>query len=159
EDLDGDRIPDLAVGRIPAHSPSELSAVVRKIIHYEQAADGGTWHRRVNIVAGVGGFGAMTDALVEAAGRSGIQQMGPPSYEVTPLFASPTNPAGPPPDQLTAHVCRQIDEGALAWIYLGHGLPTELDTIHTSTGERPILATSDVPQLRCGPNSPLAVLI
>lgn len=158
-DVDGDQIPDLAVGRIPAHSAAELSAVVRKILRYEQAADEGMWHRRVNIVAGVGGFGAMTDALVEGAGRSVIQQMVPASYEVVPLFASPTNPASPPPDQFTAHVRRQIEEGSLAWIYLGHGLPMELDSIRTTAGDRPILATADVAQLHCGSNSPLAVLI
>ena len=38
-DVDGDQVPDLAVGRIPAHSPSELSAVVRKIIAV-RAGDG-----------------------------------------------------------------------------------------------------------------------
>jgi hypothetical protein len=158
-DVDGDRIPDLAIGRIPAHSPAELSAVLRKILRYEQAADEGTWHRRVNIVAGVGGFGTLTDALVEAAGRSVVQQTVPASYDVVPLFASPTNPASPPPDQFRTHVRRQIDEGSLVWVYLGHGLPTELDSIRTTSGDRPILAAADVPQLHCGSNSPLAVLI
>jgi hypothetical protein len=158
-DLDDDRIPDVAVGRIPAHTPGELSAVVQKILGYERQADEGMWRRRVNLVAGVGGFGAMTDALVEAVGRSVIGQTIPASYEVTPTFASPTNPASPPPDQFTSHVCEQLSAGSLAWVYLGHGLPTELDSIHTSAGDRPILSTGDVPQLHCGANAPLAVLI
>lgn len=101
----------------------------------------------------------MTDALVEAAGRSVIQQTVPASYDVTPTFVSSTNPTSPPPDQLTAHVCSQLSAGALAWIYLGHGLPTELDSIRTSAGDRPILSADDVPQLHCGANCPLAVLI
>jgi hypothetical protein len=158
-DLDDDSLPDLAVGRIPAHSPSELSAAVQKILRYEQQADEGMWRRRVDIVAGVGGFGPVTDALVEAAGRSVIGQTVPASYDVTPTFASPTNPTSPSPDQFTAHVCRQLSAGSFAWIYLGHGLPTALDSIHTSTGDRPILSASDVPQLKCGVNGPLAVLI
>ena len=91
---------------------------------------------------------------MEAAGRSVIQQTVPASYEVVPLFASPTNPASPPPDQFTAHVCRQIDEGSLAWIYFGHGLPTELDSIRTTRGDRPILAAADVPQLHCKHEQP-----
>jgi hypothetical protein len=158
-DLDDDSIPDVAVGRIPAHSPSELSAVVRKILRYEQQADEGMWRRHVDIVAGVGGFGAVTDALVEAAGRSVIRETVPASYDVTPTFASSVNPASPPPDQFTAYVCRQLSAGSFAWIYLGHGLPTALDSIHTSAGDQPILSTADLPQLKCGANSPLAVLI
>jgi Peptidase family C25 len=158
-DLDDDRIPDVAVGRIPAHTPAELSAVVRKVLNFEQRADEGMWRRKVDIVAGVGGFGAMTDALVEAAGRSVIQQTVPASYDVRPTFASPTNPASPPPDQFTPHVCRQLSAGSFAWIYLGHGLPTQLDSIQTSSGDRPVLSVDDVPQLQCGPNAPLAVLI
>jgi hypothetical protein len=158
-DLNDDRVPDVAVGRIPAHSSAELAAVVRKILRYEQSNDEGEWHRRINIVAGVGGFGTMTDALVEAAGRSVIQQTVPLSYEVSPLFASRATAKGAAPDQFTAQVLRQIEEGSLAWIYLGHGLPTELDSIRTLGGDRPILSANDVPQLRCGPNCPLAVLI
>ena len=59
-DVDGDQIPDLAVGRIPADSADELAAVVRKILRYEQQADSGrrfAWQRRLHVVAGVGGFG------------------------------------------------------------------------------------------------------
>jgi hypothetical protein len=157
-DLDGDGVPDVAVGRLPAHTPAELSAVVRKIISYEQQTDEGIWRRKVNIVAGVGGFGAMTDALVEAAGRSVIQQTVPSSYDVEPSFAGATNSTSPS-DRFTSRVCDQLSAGSLAWIYLGHGLPTELDSIHTASGDRPILSTDDMPQLRCGPNAPLAVLI
>ena len=117
------------------------------MLRYEQEADDGPWRRRVNVVAGVGGFGPVTDALIEAAGRSVFQQVVPASYEVKQAAASP------------ARVCQQMNDGCFAWIYLGHGLPTELDTVDTPDGERPILSVDDVPRLRCGPNSPLAVLI
>jgi hypothetical protein len=154
-----DHVPSVAIGRIPVHTPDELSIVVRKIIAYEQNADEGTWHRRINLVAGVGGFGPMTDALIEGAGRSVIQQIVPASYEVAPLFAGSTKPGAPSPDQFTDRVCSQLNEGSLAWIYLGHGLPNQLDSIRTSQGERPILSVSDVPQLHGGTNSPFAVLV
>jgi hypothetical protein len=98
-------------------------------------------------VAGVGGFGPVTDALIEAAGRSVFEQIVPASYEVRQSSANP------------AHVCQQLSAGCFAWIYLGHGLPNELDTVDTPDGPRPILSVDDVPRLRCGANSPLAVLI
>ena len=158
-DVDGDQVPDVAVGRIPADTPAELAAVVRKVLRYEQQADHGPWRRRVNVVAGVGGFGPLADTLIEAAGRRVIESTVPASFDVEQTSASPAGPHCPPPGQFTGQVCRQLSEGSLAWIYLGHGSPTELDAVDTPTGPRPILSVADVPQIRCGANSPLAVLI
>ncbi len=143
----GDGSPDVAVGRIPADTPEELTAFVRKVLRYEQQADQGSWRRQLDVVAGVGGFGPLTDALIEAAARSVFQQVVPPDYAVRQLKADPDN------------TCAQISAGSFAWIYLGHGLPSMLDVADTPRGPRPILAVTDVPQLRCGANSPLAVLI
>jgi hypothetical protein len=146
-DIDGDQVPDVAVGRIPADSPDELSAVVHKLVRYERGQDRGAWRRRLNVVAGVGGFGPLTDALIEAAGRSVFEQVVPANYEVVQSAASPM------------HACEQLNQGCFAWIYLGHGLPTELDRIDTPRGPRPILSVADVPRLRCGGRSLLAVLV
>ena len=121
-DVDGDQLPDVAVGRIPVDTPTELSAVVRKIIRYERQADEGAWRRRVEVVTGVGGFGPVTDMLIEAAGRSVFQQVVPASYAVQRASASP------------ADVGKQMQDGCLAWIYLGHGLPAELDSVETPAG-------------------------
>ncbi len=146
-DVDGDGSPDVAVGRIPVDTPEELAAFVRKVLRYEQPAEQGAWRRRIDVVAGVGGFGPLTDALIEAAGRSVFTQVVPATYEVRQLPANPD------------HTCDQISAGSFAWIYLGHGLPTMLDQANTPAGPRPILATGDVPRLRCDTSSPLAVLI
>ncbi len=161
-DLDGDQIPDLAVGRIPADSAAELAAVVRKILRYEQQTDDAadaTWQRRLHVVAGVGGFGLLADSLIEAAGTHVFQQTVPAGYDVHPTMANPASPTCPPPGQFTPCVCRQLNDGCLAWIYLGHGLPTELDRVRTPRGAEPILSVRDVPQLQCGAHSPLAVLV
>jgi hypothetical protein len=157
-DIDGDGVPDVAVGRIPAHSAKELAAVVRKVIRYEEQSDHGPWEKCLNIVSGAGGFGAVTDAVVESAGRQVIQQTVPSGYDVRHTVAT-ENTDGQPREDCCALVRRQLNEGELAWIYVGHGLPTELDRVPTSTGIRPILSTRDVPQLHCGPHNPLAVLI
>ena len=143
----GDGSPDVAVGRIPADTPEELAAVVRKVLRYEQRADHGSWRRQIDVVAGAGGFGPLTDALIEGAARSVFQQVVPSSYDVRQLKADPDE------------TCTQISAGSFAWIYLGHGLPSMLDVADTPRGPRPILATGDVSRLRCGANSPLAVLI
>ncbi|MEX2308759.1 MAG: C25 family cysteine peptidase [Pirellulales bacterium] len=157
-DVDGDKVPDLAVGRIAADSVEELDAALRKILRYEQS-ESGDWQRRLNVVAGGGGFGAMTDAIVEAAGRHVIQQTVPRNYEVRHTRAHAIHSRAAPVVPIRTHVRDQFTEGSLAWIYLGHGLPTELDCVPTANGREPILSVSDVPRLRCGSNGPLAVLV
>jgi Peptidase family C25 len=144
---EGDGVPDLAVGRIPVDSSAELAAFVRKVLRYEKQPEGGSWRQQIDVVAGVGGFGVMTDALIEAAARNVFRQVVPPNYSVRQLKTDPEQ------------TCAQISAGSFAWIYLGHGLPTMLDVANTPHGPRSILSVGDVPQLRCGPKSPLAVLV
>jgi hypothetical protein len=158
-DIDSDGIPDVAVGRIPAHTAAELSAVVRKIIRYEQQTDHGPWEKSLNIVSGTGGFGAVTDAMVEAAGRQVIQQTVPPEYEVRHIFAGSANTGDSEDIDFVSRARRVLNDGSLAWIYVGHGLPTELVYARSATSIQSILSTRDVPRLHCSPHNPLAVLV
>jgi len=41
-DVDGDRVPDLGIGRLPVRTPAELDAVISKILAYEGRSYGGT---------------------------------------------------------------------------------------------------------------------
>lgn len=161
-DLDGDEIPDLAVGRIPADSSDELAAVVRKVLRYEQHADDASdsaWRRRLHVVAGIGGFGLLADSLIEGAGTQVFRETVPAGYDVLPTMANPASPNCPPPGEFAPRVRQQLNDGCLAWIYLGHGRPNELDRVRTPAGVEPILSIRDVPQLQCGARSPLAVLV
>ena len=61
-----DYLPDMAIGRIPATSPGDVTAVVSKVIAYETAAPDGDWQRRVVFVADnnldpAGNFHAFSD--------------------------------------------------------------------------------------------------
>lgn len=155
-DVDGDRLPDVAVGRVPVDSPAELAAWVRKVMRYERQADVGPWQREINVVAGAGGFGPLADRLIEAAARCVFQQIVPAGYDVRATLAGATDlPAG----GLRQLAQQDLSRGSLAWVYLGHGLPTELDHVPTPAGDEPILSVDDVDGLRCGAASPLAVLV
>lgn len=46
-----DYLPDMAIGRIPAKTPADVTAAVNKIITYETAAPTGDWQRRAVFVA------------------------------------------------------------------------------------------------------------
>jgi hypothetical protein len=158
-DVDADGLSDLAVGRIPADSAHELAAALHKVLHYERETSAGDWDRRVNIVAGTGGFGAVADAIIEAAGRQVIQQSVPASYEIRHTFTRSASTVAPGRGALAATIHRQLSEDSFAWIYLGHGLPDELAPVVTSHGQESLLTVKDVPRIRCGDHSPLAVLI
>jgi hypothetical protein len=158
-DTHGDELSDVAVGRIPADSVDELAAVVAKIVRYEPAAPEPDSRRRVQVVAGVGGFGALADTLIEAAAHQVFQQTMPAGFLVQQVSANPASPHCPPVGELRPRVQRQLGNPGFAWIYLGHGLPTELDHVRTASGTEPILSVADVPNLRCGPHSPLAILV
>jgi hypothetical protein len=155
-DLDGDGSPNLMLGRIPADSPDELRRTIRKVIRYERESEDGAWQRRLDVVAGVGGFGTVADALIEAAGRQVFQQAVPAHYEMRHTSAKTASLQS---NDFRATACKHLNEGSLAWIYLGHGLPTELDRVPTSGGYRPIMSVDDVAQLRCQQCRPLAVLV
>jgi hypothetical protein len=156
-DIDGDGSPDLAVGRIPADSPDELAAFVRKVIEYEQTASTAQCSRQLDVVAGAGGFGAISDTLIEAAGRNVIRQVVPVDYDVRHTSVKPETAKL---DDVRAVVRRQLTEGGLAWIYLGHGLPLQLDGVYSPAGTVvPLMTTDDVPNFCCNAQPPLAVLV
>lgn len=155
-DIDNDGIPDIAVGRIPANSRDELERTLAKIIRYERETHDGDWQNRLDIIAGVGGFGALTDSLIEAAGRQVFQQAVPSGYEFrhTSVKSAAKNSSS-----ICDTACQHLNEGSLAWIYLGHGLPTELDRVATASGPRSILSVDDLPKVRCEQCRALAVLV
>jgi hypothetical protein len=157
-DIDGDQLPDLAVGRIPADTAAELVTVVHKTLRYEQQVEHGAWERRLNIASGQGGFGAVTDAIIEAAARQVITQTVPAEYE-TKHIAPEAAVKGQMLASFAARARQQLSEGSLAWVYLGHGWITELDQVPTNTGSESILSVADIPKLRCSGHSPLAVLV
>jgi hypothetical protein len=69
-DGDADFMPDMALGRIPARTPAEVTALVDKILAYENPAvmPGGPWQNRVTFVADqaddpAGDFHALSDNI------------------------------------------------------------------------------------------------
>jgi Peptidase family C25 len=158
-DLDGDHVPELAVGRICVDSPSELRTAVRKILQYENRAAVGLWRRRVHFVAGVGGFGVITDALIEGAARKFITEEIPASYEATMTYASWRSPYFPDPRHFREVLLHRIDEGCLFWVYMGHGQRDRLDRIEAGESVLPILESRDVMRMTTSNGNPIAILL
>ena len=158
-DLNDDQIPDVAVGRLSADTPKQLASIVQKTLAYEQSPDFGLWRRQVNVVAGVGGFNALTDSLIESATRHFLSRELPADYQLTMTYANWRSPYCPDPREFNRSTLERLHEGCLFWVYLGHGYHVCLDQIWVPGGHYPILANSDIPQIACRHGAPIALFL
>jgi len=158
-DLNDDQVPDLAIGRLTADSPEELSAIISKILVYEQSSDFGLWRQRLNFVAGLGGFGAIADAVLESATRYFLTQGIPAGYRTTMTYGNWRSPFCPDPRLFRLTALERLNEGSWFWVYIGHGYHLGLDRIHTPAGDYPILDASDVADLKSEHGFPIALFL
>ena len=158
-DLDDDLVPDVAIGRLPADSPAELAHLVRRILEYEHSRDAGMWRRRINLVAGIGGFGSLVDTVVEMATKRFLTDGIPASYATTMTYASWQSPFCPDPRRFRAVAIERFNEGCLFWVYLGHGSARRLDDVRVPGAVAPILNARDAAALRCRRGAPIALLL
>ena len=148
-DLDGDGVPELAVGRIPADSPAELRAILGRTIAYETSREFGPWRRRVSFVAGVGGFGALADTAVELTSAALIRGAIPAAYGTTMTYASWRSIYCPSPLQFRTTTLVRLNEGCFFWVYMGHGRREALAPLPFAGFRRSIFDRRDATRLRC----------
>lgn len=158
-DLDGDGSPELAVGRLPADSPQELAQMVAKILAYERCPDFGPWRQRINLVAGVGGFHPLVDAVIETAARKLLSAGIPAAYDVSLTYGSWRSPYCPDPRRFREVTLQRHNEGCLFWVYLGHGQADQLDEVRIPGERFPILRVPDCHALQCEAGLPIAILL
>jgi len=157
-DLDGDGVPDIAVGRIPADSREEAETMLGKVVSYETSKDFGTWRRRVNVVAGIAGFGKFEDGLIESASTMLLKQEIPAAYDLHVTWANPPSPFCPPPASVADTVVERFNEGAFFVTYMGHGSPRSLDRVRWGDRAYPIFDEDYVEALAVRHGAPIAYL-
>ena len=158
-DLDNDGVPELAVGRITADTPAELSAIIDKIVAYEDSADFGPWRRKLNFVAGMGGFGQVADSVLESTAKKFIAEGLSPSYALTMTYGSWRSPYCPDPRRFHDVAVDRLNEGSLFWVYIGHGQRHALDRVKLPDGEQHIFGARDVAKLRAQRGLPIAFFL
>ncbi|MFO0901823.1 MAG: C25 family cysteine peptidase [Pirellulales bacterium] len=158
-DLDDDDLPDAAIGRLPVDSPAELRSIVRRILAYEKSTDFGLWRRKVNFVAGVGGFGLITDAVLETATKKFLTDGIPTAYSTTMTYGSWRSPYCPDPRRFQQATVARFNEGCLFFVYIGHGHPLQLDRVQLPNAAYPILSIRDVGLLQSQQQPPIAVML
>lgn len=158
-DVDGDGVPDLAIGRVPADAPAEAKAYLDRVVAYETSADFGSWRDRLNVVAGTGGFGPIVDLALEALCRQLLAENVPPAVDVTMTYANPISPFCPPPAEFADYAVKRWSEGALVVAYVGHGSERAVDRIRSGTDVYPILDLTHVARIDAARGAPVSMFI
>jgi len=158
-DLDGDGSPDLTIGRIPVDTAGQLDIIVKKIIDYEQRLTHGLWQRKINLVAGVGGFGVVEDRVVETTTKKLITDIIPSAFDVSVTFASWSSPFCPDPRKFSATAIERLNEGAMFWVYVGHGHYNQLDRVNVAYKQYRIFDVSQMDQIKSRAGMPIAIFL
>ena len=111
----GDGVPEMAVGRLPALSFSELEQMVAKIVSYETAPPG-DWQQRIVLSAdngdSAGDFPADSDQLANLLGDS---------WAIDRIYLSEL-----PAEEARQALIDQLNGGAFLLNYLGHAAAEQL---------------------------------
>jgi hypothetical protein len=136
-DVNGDYVPEYAIGRLPVATADELKELIGKIIAYESSGDG-DWKERILMLADnpdvAGNFPTDSDDVAALA---------PPNFTVERIYLSQT-PAG------EAHqlAIDGLNRGALLLNYIGHGSVVDM-------AEEKLLSVTDMDSLTNGQMLPV----
>jgi hypothetical protein len=151
-DLDGDTVPEVAVGRLAVNTLAEANTVVAKIVSYDETTRSADWQRRALFVAdnpdpATGDYPAVSDEIINGGYL-------PADVQPVRAYLPGTPPAMPTAEQIAATraaIFSNIQAGVLMVQYTGHGSPltwaheliwqktdttTNLDVDHLSNGSR-----------------------
>ena len=158
-DLNGDFMPDIAVGRISVDTPEQLSLVVKKIIDYESMPRSGEWRRSIQLAAGVGDFGLIADTIIETAAKKLLTDGIPAEYRTKVTYGNWRSPFCPDPRLFREHMLMQVERGCLFWVYMGHGRARRLDRFKVGNLLIPVLEARDARRFRSSNGMPIAVML
>ncbi len=108
-DINDDRIPEMAIGRLPAGTNEELQALITKIIAYENSS-GNPWKNNIILLADNPDNGG--DFTVDS---NSLASVIPPSYSLQKIFLSEHSP-----EDTKQMLISGINNGAVFLNYLGH---------------------------------------
>lgn len=157
-DFDGDQAPEIAVGRWAIDSEEQLKGLIRKTIRFETDPAWEAAKRRVEFVAGVGGFGVLQDKIIESTASRLLTDLLPEYHDVRMTHASWHSVYCPGPDAYQEKFFESLNRGALFWVYMGHGSPASLDTAVFPDRRVATINTRTTDRLNCQA-APIALLL
>jgi hypothetical protein len=158
-DFDDDGIPDAAIGRIPAKTGPELARILTKAIDYELQINPGSFRKRVDVIAGVGGFGLLADTAVQMVTRRLLTDSIPGEYQVSMTYASCNSPYCPNPFEFGKQAIARMNSGSQFWVYLGHGYVDTLDHLRIQDRAVQIMTSDMLDEVRTNGTTPIAIFL
>jgi hypothetical protein len=157
-DTDDDGCPDIAVGRLPAKTPSQLTRMLQKSIDYERAGIG-EWRDKIHVTAGIGGFGVLADTAIEGVARRFLTDGIPDHFQLNTTHANLSSVYCPDPLKMRESFVNRINQGGLFWVYIGHGNITHLDHYQVGKHWLPICNAEHVGEFDISQGAPIALLL
>jgi len=117
-DVDGDDVPDLAVGRIPVRTDQDGLLMLEKVKAHETTYTVGPWNHRIHVWAGEGGFGEDIDLFIETIATKGLEAV-PYDYDLVFAYRNPDSNYYYFPFEEKIHDL--LTEGSVMVTYMGHG--------------------------------------
>jgi hypothetical protein len=158
-DVATDHLFGAVAGRLPADTVGELRTMIAKTLAYETELPGGPWQKKVAVVAGEGGFGALLDLALEAQFSAVVARGIPPEYDVETAYAKVSSKYGYYPPRFNDHAVRLLNEGALFYAYVGHGRRTGFDEVRYNGFPYPILERRDAARVEVRAGLPVMVVL
>lgn len=124
EGSNGSGTVDIGIGRLPAHTLEQATAMVDKILHYSShaSANFGPWRNEINFI---GDDEDNNIHLNQAEGLAEITQRLGPVYNIKKIYLDAyeqlQTPGGTRYPEAYAAITKAIDEGCLIINYTGHG--------------------------------------
>lgn len=145
-DLDGDDVPDIALGRITAQDGGEASSVLRRTRELEEEYEPGAWNYQVHVVASEAGFGEVIDEMIEEAGFAAVREV-PTDWWLSLTYARSGSPYAYPPSIFSNRVYDLLNAGSVMTAYIGHGWEGGFDDVVWEDETEPILNTNELDRL------------
>ncbi len=159
--------PDLATdhdfgavtGRLPADSAAELGVMVAKIVSFETTLPGGAWQKRISFLGGEAGFNPIVDQIIEKQFSQVVSGELPPAYDVEVAFAKPSSKYCYYPPKFHENALRLLNDGALFFVYVGHGFRTSFDSVGYNDRSYPIFDRKHGAQVEIREGLPVMIVI
>ena len=111
-----DVLPDMAIGRLPVHTASELREVVDKIMAYDQSLKSGSWRTRIMQIAD-DAEDHVGDEEFERSRERLAKDFIPLGYDVQKVYLRKIQS----PIRTNQMIIKNINDGVVALEYAGHG--------------------------------------
>lgn len=158
-DLATDHLYGAAVGRFPADTIDELKDMIAKTVEYETTLAGGRWQKKISFVTGEGGFGPLIDPILEHQFSAVVSDQIPAAYDIETAFAKPSSKYCFYPPKFNENALRMLNEGALVYAYVGHGLKDSFDDLRWNGFAFPILEEKNVKDVEVKEGLPIMIVI